>query len=92
LREDPVVVISLETPDGGKPGVATEVSRRNGARRIVEGWAQLASEDEAASFRETQRQAKVLADEMENARRMQFTVVPSAEMKNLKVGTRPTKA
>jgi hypothetical protein len=91
LREDPVVVISLETPDGGKPGVPTEVSRRNAARLMVEGRVQLASAEESACFRETQREAKVAADEMEAARRVQFTVVPSSEMRNLKSGTRPPK-
>lgn len=92
LCEDPVVVISLETPDGGKPGVPTEVSRRNAARLLVEGRAQLASADESAYFRETQREAKLAADEMEAARRVQFTVVPSSEMRNMKGGTRPPKA
>jgi hypothetical protein len=92
LREDPVVVISLETPDGGKPGVPTEVSRRNAARLLVEGRAQLASADESAYFRETQREAKVAADEMEAARRVQFTVVPSSELRNMKGGTRAPRA
>ena len=89
LSEDPVVVISLETPDGGKAGVPTEVSRRNAAKLIVEGRAQLANAEESASFLEAQKQAKIAADEMEAARRMQFTVVPSSEMKNLKIGARP---
>jgi len=90
LSEDPVVVISLETPDGGKAGVPTEVSRRNGARLIVEGCARLASEQESTNFREAQREAKVAADEMDAARKLQFTVVPSSEMR-LKGGARPPK-
>jgi hypothetical protein len=91
LGEDPVVVISLETSDGGKPGVATEVSRRNGARLIVEGRAQMAGTEESATFREIQREAKAAADDMAAARRVQFTVVPSSEMKSVKAGTRPVK-
>jgi hypothetical protein len=91
LHEDPVVVISLETPDGGKPGVPAEVSRRNAARLIVEGRVQLASVEQSAGFREAQREAKMAADEMEAARKMQFTVVASSEMRNLKSGTRPPK-
>ncbi len=89
LPEDAVVVISLETADGGKPGIPTEVSRRNAARLIVEGRAQAADAAQAASFRETQREAKLAADEVEAARRMQFTVVPSSDMR--KSGTRPPK-
>ena len=88
LTEDPVVVISLETPDGGKAGVRIEVSRRNAARLIVEGWAELAKADDAASFRDAQREAKIAADETEAARRVQFTVVPSNEMRNVKSGAR----
>ena len=91
LYEDPVVVISLETPDGGKAGVPIEVSRRNAARLLVEARAQLANADEAAAFREAQKEAKVAADEIEAARRMQFMVVPSSEMRNVKGGTRPPK-
>ena len=41
-----VVVISLETPEGGKPGRATEVSRASAAQLIVEGKARLAGADE----------------------------------------------
>ena len=91
LNEDPVVVISLETPDGGKAGVPTEVSRRNGARLIVEGCARLASVEESASFRDSQREAKAAADEMDAARKLQFTVVPAGEMRSMKGSTRPPK-
>ena len=48
-----VIVVSLETPDGGKPGVKTEVTRANAALLIVEGRARLADKAEAAEYRET---------------------------------------
>ena len=41
------VVVSRETPDGGKPGVKSEVPRDLAARMIVDGRARLASEEEA---------------------------------------------
>jgi hypothetical protein len=45
-----VVVVSLETPDGGKPGVKTEVSRENASRMIVEGRARLATKSEVEDY------------------------------------------
>ena len=41
-----VVVVSQETPDGGRAGVQTEVRREMAARLVIEGRARLASEEE----------------------------------------------
>jgi hypothetical protein len=43
-------VASLETPDGGKPGVITEAPRYQAARMIVEGSVRRASEEEKQEF------------------------------------------
>jgi hypothetical protein len=51
LEEGSVVMVSLETPYGGKPGTRTEVPRRLAARLIVDGDAVPASPDESAEFR-----------------------------------------
>jgi len=51
IREDSVVVVSLETPDGGRAGVLTEVPRSAAARLIVEQRVELASEEATARFR-----------------------------------------
>src|SRR5438477_1720585 len=48
INDRHVVVVSLETPDGGKPGIRTEVSRENASRMIVDGRARLANKSEAA--------------------------------------------
>jgi hypothetical protein len=55
ITEAHVVVVSLETPDGGKPGIKTEVSRENASRMIVEGRARLASKTEAAEYFKSHR-------------------------------------
>jgi len=81
LRDDAVVVISLETPDGGKPGVPTEVSRRNAAIMLVEGRAELASEAVATKFRQAVKDAKAGADEAEAGRKMEFTLIPAGDAK-----------
>ena len=91
LPGDFVVVISLETPEGGKAGVPAEVSRRNAARLIVEGRARAASAEESRQFHQQQLEAKRAADEAASAARVQVTLVPSAELQLLKSGNRPSK-
>jgi hypothetical protein len=59
IESEFVVIISLETPDGGKAGVCTEVSRINGARAVVEARARIATNEEEAEFR---RQVKSQMD------------------------------
>ena len=51
LKEESVVMVSLETPEGGKAGTRTEVPRPLAARLVVDGKAELASPEEAAEFR-----------------------------------------
>src|SRR5438874_11712590 len=55
IADPHVVLVSLETPDGGKPGIRTEVSRENASRMIVDGRARLASKGEAAEYCRTCR-------------------------------------
>ncbi len=75
IAEPYVVVSSLETPDGGRAGVLTEVPRGLAARLIVEGGARLASSEEAVTFREQIAEAKRLAEQSAAASRIQVTVV-----------------
>ncbi len=51
LHEDSVVVISRETPDGGRAGVKSDVPRALAARLVVDEKADLATPEEAAEFR-----------------------------------------
>ena len=90
MSEDSVVVRSLETADGGRAGVLTEVSRRNAAKLIVEGRAELVNAEDAAKFRQSVRDAKVAADESEAAKRLEFTFVPAGDGR--KGAVRPAKA
>ncbi len=76
IEEKYPVVVSLETQDGGKAGVPTEVPQALAARMIVDGRARRASEEEAQAFRQATADAKLLADELAEAAKVQFTVVP----------------
>jgi hypothetical protein len=50
-----VVVVSLDTPEGGKAGALTEVRRDVAAKLIVEGRARLANTEESDEFRKQNR-------------------------------------
>ena len=70
-----VLIASLETPEGGKEGTFTEVSRRLAARIIAESRGRLATEAESELFREKQAEALRAAQALAAAQRMQFTLV-----------------
>jgi hypothetical protein len=91
LKDPAIVLVSLETPDGGREGVRTEVPRRIAARMIVEGGARLATAAEAREFQEQKTEAKRQADQIAAASRMQFTVISPNELRKLKGGAQPGK-
>lgn len=83
---EPCVVVSVETADGGKAGVKTEVNRHVAARMVVEGRARIASEEESREFSEQKLEAQRNAEQLAAAARMQVTVMPSSEWRNLRMG------
>jgi hypothetical protein len=78
------VLVSHETPDGGKAGVRTEVSRPVAARMVAEGKARLGTEAEAAEFRDAIVQARKAAEQALMAGRVALSVVPEAELQMLR--------
>lgn len=89
LAEAHVVVVSQETPDGGRPEVRTEVPRSLAARLVVEGRARLATAEESAEFRAQAAEAKRAAEQAATASRIQIAVVSDSELKTLKGTLRP---
>lgn len=84
LEDEHIVVVSLATPDGGKAGVRTEVTRSVAAKLIAEGRAVAASAEVAESFRRELRDAKIRAEQALLTERMQVTVITDAELKQLR--------
>lgn len=82
LREIFPLVVSLETPDGGKPGVISEISRELAAKMIVEGRALLASEEEKELYRQQQESAKEAAERSELAKHMQIAIVNDRDLRS----------
>ncbi len=74
-----LLVSSLETSDGGKPGVVTEVPRDVAAKMIAEGRAVLASKSEKEHFFDAHAAGRAAAEKAELARRLHVTLVSDSE-------------
>ncbi len=89
IVEEFPVVVSEETPEGGVPGVLTEVPRKLAARLVAEGRAEVADAKTAARYREEAEEKRHVADQLLAASRMQVMVVPAETGKRSKSpGTR----
>jgi hypothetical protein len=88
LTEADVVVVSHETPEGGRAGVRSEVSKRTAAQMVVSGKARLATAGEAAEFREETAAARQAIEQERAASRVQFTVAPESDLRWLRGGTK----
>jgi|SRR5579863_2559461 len=75
------VMVSLETSEGGKAGVRTEVPRPIVAKLIAEERARMATEEEAREFHEANREGREAHAQEEAAKRVQVMVIPSSELK-----------
>lgn len=84
LSTEFVVVASLETGDGGRAGVFTEVTRHMAAKLIVEGRARIAEHGEAKQFKEDAQRARLEAEQAEAASRLQFTVISEQDARALR--------
>lgn len=71
------IIVSLGTPDGGKPGVVTETPTSVAARMVIEGSARPATEAEIEEFREKEATARQTAEEAMAASKLQVVVVPA---------------
>jgi hypothetical protein len=80
LPSPQVVVVSLKTPDGGKPGTLTEVPTPIAARMIVEGSARQATETEAAGFHGQHEAARLAAEDAARVSKLQVVVVPASSV------------
>lgn len=85
------VVVSLETPDGGKAGTLSEVSRKVSAKMVVDGVARLATAEDAKRLRDQQAEAQRAAEQAAAASKVQLTVLPTSELNRLRAAARPPK-
>lgn len=85
-------VVSKATPDGGREGVLTEVSRERAATLIVDGRARLATDAEVALYRTEITERLRKSEEEAMAKQVQFAVISDGEMQSLKNAKRPSKS
>ena len=81
LTGEDIVLVSLETTEGGRAGVRTEAPRPIAAKLIAELRARVATPDEVLEFREAQRAAREVHHQAEAANRVQVMVIPAHELK-----------
>ncbi len=84
IADPHVVVVSNETPDGGRAGQKSEVSRNMAARLVVEGKARLASPQESAEFRSVIELGRREAEQRALAQKIQVNVVSEADFRMVK--------
>lgn len=84
IAEDPTLIVSFDTSDGGKEGVVSEVPRYIAARMIVEGKARRASDEETSGYRQRVENARRRAEEEASARRVQVTVISEADLRAMR--------
>src|SRR5580693_4823694 len=81
LTGEHVLMVSLETSEGGKAGVRTETPRAIAAKLIAEERARVATEEEEREFHEANREARAAHEEAEAAKRVQVMVIPARQFK-----------
>jgi len=75
LADEYPIIVSLETSDGGRAGMISEVSRFNAAKMIVENCAVLATEEQKEQFRDRQAAEKRAAEKAELSKRLQVAII-----------------
>ncbi len=83
IKEEFPLMVSVETPDGGKGGVLTEVAARLAAKMILDGIARFADAEESAAFRKAQAEAKRKAEQEAAAAKVQFAVLSTDDLSRL---------
>lgn len=82
INEQYPLVVSVETSDGGKAGVISEVPRAVAAKMVVEGSAALANSQQKEIYQQEQIAARKAARKAELARRVQVAIISDPELDN----------
>jgi hypothetical protein len=86
LSDDYLLMVSTDTPDGGKAGAMIEVSRQLAAKAIVDGWAIFASEEQKTAHLEEQAAKRKSIDTAQKAHRLQVSIVSEPEFRQMGKG------
>ena len=84
IAEPHVIVVSLDTPDGGKSGVMTEVQRELAAKLMVEQRVRLATPAESEAFYKSVREGCREREREIAASRLRVNVLSDDELASLR--------
>jgi len=79
IDEPFVFVTSLETPDGGRAGFVSEVSRELAARLVVEGRAVRATAKEIEAYLKKQQEVRRATERAELSKTIQVALIRDAD-------------
>jgi hypothetical protein len=82
IEEQYPLIVSLDTPDGGKAGAIVEVSRLQAAKAIAENRAILATDDQRTAHYAREASRKKSAEKAELARRLQIAIISDPELRS----------
>lgn len=91
IADTHVIVVSNETPDGGRAGQKAEVSRSTAARLILEGRARLATAEEATEYRAGVEVALRDAEQRAMAEKVQVNLITDADLRAIKTSSKMEK-
>lgn len=81
IEDEFPVVRSLPTEAGGVGGKLTETTRPVAARMVVDGVAELASDEEAAEFRRLAEETRRREEERRRGEQVQFHVLSEGDLR-----------
>jgi hypothetical protein len=81
IEEPYLLIVSLETPDGGKPGAVIEVSRHEASKALVEARAVRANEEQKEAYFKQEAERKKSAEKAELSRRLQIAIISDSELR-----------
>lgn len=81
IEEPYLLMVSLETPDGGKPGAVVEVSRQEAAKALVESRAVRATDEQKEAHFKQEAERKKSAEKTELSRRLQIAIISDSELR-----------
>jgi hypothetical protein len=91
ITDSHVVMVSHETPDGGRAGQLSEVPRSIAARLILESRARLATAEESVEFRTAAQKSLEEAQQRLMADKVQVNVISDADLRAMKSASRAEK-
>lgn len=86
------IIVSLETENGGKAGVMTEVTRSLAAKMVVDRRARLATQEEAEQFRAAIQKQRAEAELQRMKEKVQLMMIPEEDLRALRGAAKAKKS